>query len=64
MAEFESLGAPWDPDLKKAFELEFERKKDKNKPKGERQYFVVDQIEVWGDNPVREYKVTFKSPTS
>jgi hypothetical protein len=58
--DYTPKGGTWRDDLHKAVQAEFEKKKDMGLAPGEEQHFVIDMIEVWGNNPVREYKVTFK----
>jgi hypothetical protein len=48
-------GGRWRSTLEAAIEAEFEHKK--NVDAQDDQYFKVDAIYVWGNNPVREYKV-------
>ena len=49
----------WRRTLKEAFDAEFEKRKDPNKP-GDLQCFEVDKIWVCGNNPIREYRIDFK----
>jgi hypothetical protein len=52
-------GGTWRDDFHKAVQAEFEHKKSLDAA-GEDQDFIIDTIQVWGNNPVREYKVTLK----
>jgi hypothetical protein len=51
-------GLKWKQALKDAFDIEFDGKK---KAGGGDQFFEVEHIYVWGNNPVREYRVILKA---
>jgi hypothetical protein len=59
--DYTPKGGTWRDDLHKAVQAEFEKKKNADAI-GEDQFFVIERIEVWGNNPVREYKVTLGPP--
>jgi hypothetical protein len=56
-SEWITQGGAWKQALKDAFDAEFEKKKNKDRGPSDPQYFKVTDIYVWGNNPIREYKV-------
>jgi hypothetical protein len=55
-----SRGGRWRGSLQAAFEAAWDKDMRSGKG-GEPQFFELDSVHIWGNNPIREYKIVLKA---